>query len=110
MPPLKTKKSHNLLLPRIILLVVLDILVINSSAFFALFIRHEFDYANLVASGFLNTLAQIAIPNTLLTLALFAIFRLYTSLWGFAGADELICIFMAAAISMVIQCVFILTG
>ena len=107
---LKKKKTPNLLLSRIILLVVLDILVINVSAFLALFIRHEFDYAVMANSGFLETLAVIAIPNTLMTLVLFMLFRLYNSLWGFAGADELAHIFAATGLAMVIQCLGILPG
>ena len=110
MPSLKKKNTPNLLLPRIIMLVILDILVINLSAFLALFIRHEFDYAVMEASGFLDTLIRIAPANTLMTLALFALFRLYNSLWGFAGADELVHIFAAAALVMVIQCLFIMPG
>lgn len=107
---LKKKSTPNLLLPRIILLVVLDVAVINVSAFLALFIRHEFDYAAMADSGFLDTLAVIAVPNTLMTLALFTLFRLYNSLWGFAGADELAHIFAAAGLAMVIQGLCILPG
>ena len=70
MPSLKKKRTPNLLLIRVIFLIALDILVINLSAFWALYIRYEFDYAAMAASGFLDTLALFAIPNTLLTLAL----------------------------------------
>lgn len=110
MPSLKKKKEPNLLLPRIAFLIVLDILVVNISAFLALYIRHEFDFAAMVSSGFLSDLATLAIPNTLMTLVLFVLFRLYTSLWGFAGADELAHIFAVTVLSMVIQSLFILPG
>lgn len=83
MPSLK-KRAPNLLVIRVIFLVALDILVINLSAFLSLYIRYEFDYARMVASGFLDKLALYAIPNTLLTLALFWLLHLYNSLWGFA--------------------------
>lgn len=110
MPSLKRKKEPNLLLRRIILLVVLDILVVNLSAFLALFIRHEFDWAAMEASGFLRDLAMFAVPNTLITLVLFVLFRLYNSLWAFAGADEMYHIFVATVLSMVIQYILILPG
>ena len=110
MPSLKKKKEPNLLLPRIAFLIVLDILVVNISAFLALYIRHEFDFAAMVSTGFLSDLATLAIPNTLMTLVLFVLFRLYTSLWGFAGADELAHIFAVTVLSMVIQSLFILPG
>ena len=112
MPNLTPRKSPNLLLPRILLLVFLDILVINLSAFLSLIIRYEFDYVSMVNDGgqFLNTLLKVAVPNTLLTLALFWLFQLYNSLWGFAGADELIHIFAAAILVSLIQALLILPG
>ena len=112
MPSLKPRKSPNLLLPRILLLVFLDVLVINLSAFLSLFIRFEFDYAYMLKEGghFLNTLLKVAVPNTLLTLCLFWLFQLYNSLWGFAGADELIHIFAAAILASLVQALLIIPG
>ena len=110
MPSLKPNHSPNLLVPRIAVLVALDILVINLAAFLALYIRHEFDFAVMSVSGFLTSLARFALPNTLITLLLFTLMRLYSSLWGFAGADELIHIFGASALSAVVQSLFILPG
>ena len=109
MPSLK-KRAPNLLVIRVIFLVALDILVINLSAFLSLYIRYEFDYARMVASGFLDKLALYAIPNTLLTLALFWLLHLYNSLWGFAGADELIHIFVASVLTAVVQSALIMPG
>lgn len=107
---LKKKRSPNLLLVRVLFLIALDILVINLSAFLALYIRHEFDYDAMEASGFLDTLALFAIPNTIITLGLFWLLNLYSSLWGFAGADELIHIFVAAVLAAAVQAVVILPG
>ena len=107
---LKKKRSPNLLLVRVLFLIALDILVINLSAFLALYIRHEFDYGAMKASGFLDTLALFAIPNTIITLGLFWLLNLYSSLWGFAGADELIHIFVAAVLAAAVQAVVILPG
>lgn len=110
MSSLKSKNTPNLLLPRLTLLVAMDILVINLSAFLALYVRYEFNYSAMAATGFLDSLIAFAIPNTLITLGLFLVFRLYNSLWGFAGADELIHIFAAALLSAVMQALFILPG
>ena len=112
MSKLCPKKSQNLLLPRILLLIFLDVIVVNLSAFLSLYIRYEFDMALMLADGkeFVDTLLFFAVPNLLLTLGAFAIFRLYSSLWGFAGADELIHIFAAAALVAVIQGAVILPG
>ena len=89
-------------------MVVLDILVINAAMFFALFIRYEFDFNSLRESGFLDTALRWAIPNTLLVMGLFVCFRLYRTLWSFAGADELARIFTASMIMGVFQLLLVL--
>ena len=97
------------LLMRVISLVILDIVIINVSAFLALFIRHEFDWTLMQNSGFLHGLYRWAIPNTLLCIAVLVILRLYNSLWGFAGGDELVRIFTASGIIMMVQFAVVLT-
>ncbi|MBQ7344803.1 MAG: polysaccharide biosynthesis protein [Oscillospiraceae bacterium] len=96
-------RSLSILLPRVISLVLLDVLVINISAFLALFIRFEFDLKAMNADGFLDSLWQWSWIHTLLTLAIFMLCQLYSSLWDFAGADELLHIFAAAALTMAMQ-------
>ena len=108
MPSLQEKKNPNLMLPRLILLVALDILVCNAAAFLALFIRYEFSLSECIASGFLDTYARWAIPNTLAMLAVFAAFKLYMTLWSFAGADELARIFVSSMTMGILQMLLIL--
>ena len=103
MSSLPENKSNNLKMSRVILLIVLDILVCNAAAFLALWIRYEFNLADCIKSGFLDTYARWAIPNTLAVLALFAAFKLYKTLWSFAGADELARIFVASVVTGIIQ-------
>ena len=110
MPSLQENKAHNMKLPRVILLVVLDILVCNAAAFFTLFIRYEFQFSDCVASGFLDIYARWAIPNTLAVLAMFAVFKLYMTLWSFAGADELARLFVASVSMGILQMMLILLG
>ena len=109
MPSQHTKKTYQLLVPRIAMLVFIDILVINLSAFLALFIRYEFNYATMELGGFLETMNHWAVPNTVMILILFALLRLYNSLWGFAGADELLHIFIATVLAAAVQFIFIYT-
>ena len=108
MPTTKENKILNLKLPRVILLIVLDILVCNAAAFLALFIRYEFSLSDCLASGFLDTYSRWAIPNTLVVLALFAAFKLYMTLWSFAGADELARIFVSSMTMGIIHMLLIL--
>ena len=103
-------RSLAILLPRVISLVLLDILIINISAFLALFIRFEFDPVAMNADGFLDALWKWAGIHTLLTLAIFMLCQLYSSLWDFAGADELLHIFAAAILTMAVQYLAITFG
>lgn len=107
---LKENKRNAMLVPRIILLVAMDILVVNAAAFFALFIRYEFDFELMRISGFIPELLNWLWLNTLVTLAVFFGFRLYSSLWGFAGADELLHIFGATMLVGLMQLGLILLG
>ena len=104
------EKINPIKIQRISLLVLLDILTISTSAFLALFIRFEFDFSLLLDSGFLDALVKWFLPNTLLVLGLFCLFRLYSSLWEFAGADEMAHIFTASMLTMVLQAIFIFTN
>ena len=110
MSSIKKERINSVMFQRIILLVLLDVLTINLSAFLALFIRYEFNYTMLVNSGFLNAMVKWMLPNTGIVLVLFILFRLYSSLWEFAGADEMARIFTASMAAMVVQAVLIFTG
>ena len=105
---LQESKTNNLRLSRVILLVVLDVLVCNAAALLALWIRYEFSLADCIASGFLDTYTRWAIPSTLMVLSVFSAFKLYATLWSFAGADELARIFVASVITGIIQLMLIL--
>lgn len=92
---------------RIILLVLVDVVVINIAAFLALFVRFEFNFVSVKESGFLGILRQYAWANTLMTLAIFVLCRLYNSLWAFVGVDELIHIFFAVVAAAGVQMIAI---
>ena len=109
MPSLhKKNNTYSLILPRIILLLVIDALVCSMAAFLALYIRYEFSYQDLLESGFLDVLLRCLLPNMLIVMGVFAFFRLYRTLWGFAGADELVRIFVASMIVGIVQLLLVL--
>ena len=108
MPSLHNNKVTNMRLPRVILLVVMDILVCNLAAFLALYIRFEFSLKALLDSEFMDVMTKWAIPNTLVVLGLFVVFQLYMTLWSFAGADELARIFVASMSMGIIQMLLVL--
>ena len=108
MQSLQENKANTAKLSRVLLLVTLDILVCNVVAFLALWIRHEFSLQGCIDSGFLDTYARWAIPNTLAVLALFAAFKLYMTLWSFAGAEEMARIFVASVTMGILQMLLVL--
>ena len=66
---------------RILALVFCDIFLVNLAQFLALFIRFEFVYADVVKSGFLEPMIDFAPIYTVMCLVLFAVMKLYNSLW-----------------------------
>ena len=86
-------------LVRIIGLVILDALLINVSAFMALFLRFELNYGLLQQTAYFGWLLSYSWAITLLTLGIFAAARLYNSLWEYAGTAELIRISIASVLA-----------
>lgn len=88
-------------------MMIVDAVIINAAGFLALFVRFEFNFGELSASGFLSSLLNTVPESTVAALALFVIFRLYTSVWEYAGVSELIRIIIACFLSTGFDCVYI---
>lgn len=88
---------------RVIFLALVDLVVIQFSAFMALLARFDFSYTLLRESTFLDALLRYAPWFTMLTVLIFIPFKLYSSLWEFAGVDELLHILLAAMAVAVLQ-------
>lgn len=94
-----------------ILLVVWDAACINLCSFAALFIRYELRWDRFLKSGitsdypqgYVTTLQELIIINTLITLLIFALFRLYNSLWRYASLGEVLNIAVACLLSAVVH-------
>ena len=87
---------------RIVCLLAADIIVINLAAFFALFIRFEFSAAIMQSTPYFANLRHYALLNTVITIVIFFLFQLYSSLWEFASTTELIRIVLAAMVSAIV--------
>ena len=74
---------------RVACLVLADLILINLSAFLALYIRFEFDFRQLYATTFLRDMLIYAGINSACTILIFHILKLYNSLWAFASVSEL---------------------
>ena len=75
---------------RVACLVLADLILINLSAFLALYIRLEFDFRQLYATTFLRDMLIYAGINSACTILIFHILKLYNSLWEFASVSELV--------------------
>ena len=69
-------------------LIVYDIVSVVASSFLAILIRYDFQL-NTVPEEFLLPIRQFMVINIVLALGIFYLFRLYHSLWAFAGETEL---------------------
>ena len=74
---------------RIIALVIMDIMSITLSSFFALYIRYDFRFRD-ISPVFWANYQHILLPTLALTLLFFMIWKLYRSVWRYASANELI--------------------
>lgn len=88
---------------RVIFLALVDLVVIQFSAFMALLARFDFSYTLLRESTFLDALLRYAPWFTVLTVLIFIPFKLYSSLWEFASVDELLHILLAAMAVAMLQ-------
>lgn len=80
-------------------LIIFDITIINLVSAFALLIR--FNSIQAIPQYYLDVMAFFCIPQTILTLVIFFIFRLYHSLWRYASVDELVNIIVACFFSTI---------
>ncbi|MDD6203091.1 MAG: nucleoside-diphosphate sugar epimerase/dehydratase [Lachnospiraceae bacterium] len=100
---MKQKRSFNYqLFYRRICLMIYDVGAILLSSFLAIAMRYEFDL-EMIPDYFITTIARFLPFNILITIAIFYLFRLYNSLWAFAGENELqnliVACFLSAAVN-----------
>lgn len=94
-----------------VLLVIWDAVCINLCSFAALFIRYEMNWSRFIKSGitadypqgYVTTLNEMIVVNTLITLIIFALFRLYNSVWRYASLREVLGIAVACGLSAVVH-------
>ncbi|MCR5481267.1 MAG: polysaccharide biosynthesis protein, partial [Clostridia bacterium] len=86
---------------RIALLVVLDILITNFSYIFAFLLRFEFQIDDFFMS-WLTSYTSNALQITLITVISFAVLGVYTTLWRYAGSEELTKIGFATLVSVLL--------
>ena len=69
---------------RTLALVCMDIMAIMASSFAALYIRYEFSF-RAIQPRFMHNYERVLPFNICFTLMLFVLFKLYRSVWRYAG-------------------------
>lgn len=80
-------KINTQLLYRRIVFVIIDIMTVCAASIAPLWIRFELNYKD-IPEVYLNSAWNFMVINVIITLVIFYIFRLYHSLWAFAGTSE----------------------
>lgn len=99
----KDKKPFNVkLFYRRTCLVIYDIVSIIFASYMAVLIRYDFR-VDSIPEHFIDPITRFLPVNIALTLCIFYFFRLYHSLWAFAGETELQNLVMSCVISTMIN-------
>ena len=78
--------------------MALDVCAVTAAQILALWMRFDFRLEK-IDENYLNTMWSLLPVNIILALILFSVFRLYSSLWMFAGVTELESIFAASILA-----------
>lgn len=87
---------------RVFLLLIYDMLAIQVASIAALLARFDFSFRS-IDSMYIVGYEEYAIVNTVLTIMIFFLFRLYDSLWSFASISEAVNVAMACIVAGVVQ-------
>ncbi|MEO2239481.1 nucleoside-diphosphate sugar epimerase/dehydratase [Dorea sp. YH-dor226] len=94
-----TRKEFNYqLLIRRICLIILDIACMIGASVAALLTRFEFQFSS-IPEEFLDVITKYEIYFIIITLLVFLVFRIYSSLWEYAGIEEVFGIILACLLS-----------
>lgn len=97
----KDKHPFNVkLLYRRTCLIIYDIISVIGASYLALLMRYSFDMSE-IPEHFLDPINRFLPLNILITLSVLYLFRMYHSLWAFAGETELQNLVIASCISSV---------
>ena len=89
---------------RRLVLIIYDIISIIAASYLAVLMRYEFRISE-VPDHFMSPINEFLPINIIITIIIFAGFRLYDSLWAFAGETELQNLVVACVISGVVNAI-----
>lgn len=82
------------------MLLIIDAVLINVATYLTFLVRFEMSFGNSNLE-YIESAVMMLVINTIVTLILFRMFRLYNSLWRFASVKELINIIFACLFSAI---------
>lgn len=94
---------------RRVMLIGIDGIIIGISSFLALAVRFEFKIG-LIEPIFLKNIMKCMVMQILLTLVVFFLFRIYNSLWEYAGVQEAIYIAFASVSATFIEMIIMVAA
>lgn len=99
----KKRKPFNVkLFYRRTCLIIYDIISVILASYLAIILRYEFD-VDAIPESFLRPIELFLPLNIILSLLIFYVFHLYSSLWAYAGETELQNIIVSCVISAVMN-------
>ncbi len=98
----KNLKKVKFPINRIFAVMILDAFSIMLASFMSLYIRFDFSFSK-IEPGYLENLPILITFNIISTYILYWIFKLYVSVWRYAGSNEFINIVLASTIAAVAQ-------
>ena len=96
----KEKKIDMQWLRRAIIIGVLDGFCVALSYFLALWLRFDFRFS-AIPLNYMEGYAYLLLPWIAVTVVVFALFRLYNSIWSFVSVDELFRLILAHGVLLV---------
>ncbi len=84
-------------------LAVMDAVVFSVSSVMTLWLRFEFSIEDLLQYDFLFNVLKLLPLTAVITLIIFSLFGLYSSLWAFAGEREMLHVVFATLTAVTIQ-------
>lgn len=84
------------------LLLIVDVLVIQFSSFLGLWIRFDMQISR-IPGNYVDAVTQYAVINTIFTITVFFVLRLYSFMWSVAGMKEELHIVIACILSSLFQ-------
>ena len=88
---------------RILMLALIDMVIITLAGPFAIYVRYNFSFADPQCIIFMEHIFRYLPLNLAVTIAVFALFRLYQGIWKYASASDLVNIIFGCVAATVLQ-------